>query len=267
MQSPASLASCTAETAPPPPGSSQGSVACTMSPARGTRSTWANSIHSRCPTTAVRMDGSVASSNRWSSGDSRPSATAPGAGASSVRRISRPCSARCRCPSSGPTCSSPRIPATTPRWFGSPDGQALVATLDFFTPIVDDPYDWGRIAATNALSDVYAMGARPFLALNIVGLAGGRPAARDARPGAAGWDRRREQGGRGGARRAHDHGPGAEVRDGRPRAGRPRTHRPQLDRRRPGRTCSSRSRSGSGSRRPRTSAGSPNPSSWPPPSS
>jgi len=48
------------------------------------------------------------------------------------------------------------------------DGQALVATLDFFTPIVDDPYDWGRIAATNALSDVYAMGARPFLALNVV---------------------------------------------------------------------------------------------------
>jgi selenide, water dikinase len=46
--------------------------------------------------------------------------------------------------------------------------RALVATLDFFTPIVDDPYDWGRIAATNALSDVYAMGARPLLALNIV---------------------------------------------------------------------------------------------------
>ena len=46
--------------------------------------------------------------------------------------------------------------------------QALVATLDFFTPIVDDPYDWGRIAAMNALSDVYAMGAKPFLALNIV---------------------------------------------------------------------------------------------------
>ncbi len=49
-----------------------------------------------------------------------------------------------------------------------PSGDALVATLDFFTPIVDDPYDWGRIAAANALSDVYAMGARPFLALNIV---------------------------------------------------------------------------------------------------
>lgn len=47
--------------------------------------------------------------------------------------------------------------------------QALVATLDFFTPIVDDAYDWGRIAATNALSDVYAMGGRPIFALNIVG--------------------------------------------------------------------------------------------------
>ncbi len=45
--------------------------------------------------------------------------------------------------------------------------QAVVATLDFFTPIVDDPYDWGRIAATNALSDVYAMGATPLFALNI----------------------------------------------------------------------------------------------------
>lgn len=48
------------------------------------------------------------------------------------------------------------------------DGEAIVATLDFFTPIVDDPYDWGRIGATNALSDIYAMGGRPFLALNIV---------------------------------------------------------------------------------------------------
>ena len=43
--------------------------------------------------------------------------------------------------------------------------QALVATTDFFTPIVDDPFDFGRIAATNALSDVYAMGDRPILAL------------------------------------------------------------------------------------------------------
>ncbi|MGH8688587.1 MAG: selenide, water dikinase SelD [Burkholderiales bacterium] len=50
------------------------------------------------------------------------------------------------------------------------DDQALVATTDFFTPIVDDPYDFGRIAATNALSDIYAMGGRPILALAIVGM-------------------------------------------------------------------------------------------------
>jgi len=47
--------------------------------------------------------------------------------------------------------------------------QAVVQTLDFFTPIVDDPYDFGAIAATNALSDVYAMGGKPIFALNIVG--------------------------------------------------------------------------------------------------
>jgi selenide, water dikinase len=52
--------------------------------------------------------------------------------------------------------------------FALDDDRALVATLDFFTPIVDDPYDWGRIAATNAMSDVYAMGGTPFLGLNIV---------------------------------------------------------------------------------------------------
>lgn len=46
--------------------------------------------------------------------------------------------------------------------------RALVATTDFFTPIVDDPYDFGRIAAANALSDIYAMGARPLFALNLV---------------------------------------------------------------------------------------------------
>lgn len=49
------------------------------------------------------------------------------------------------------------------------DDRALVVTADFFTPIVDDPYDFGRIAAANALSDVYAMGARPLFALNLVG--------------------------------------------------------------------------------------------------
>ena len=48
------------------------------------------------------------------------------------------------------------------------DARALVVTADFFTPIVDDPYAFGRIAAANALSDVYAMGARPLFALNLV---------------------------------------------------------------------------------------------------
>jgi selenide, water dikinase len=70
---------------------------------------------------------------------------------------------------------------------------ALVQTVDFFTPIVDDPFAWGRIAATNALSDVYAMGGRPVSALNLVAwprdldmaalgavLAGGAAACEDA---------------------------------------------------------------------------------------
>ncbi len=74
------------------------------------------------------------------------------------------------------------------------DDLALVSTVDFFTPIVDDPFDFGRIAATNALSDVYAMGGRPLSALNIVAfpeeldlailvqiLEGGSSVARNAR--------------------------------------------------------------------------------------
>jgi selenide,water dikinase len=74
------------------------------------------------------------------------------------------------------------------------DEQALVATTDFFMPIVDDPHDFGRIAATNAISDVYAMGGTPIMALALVGmpinvlststigkiLDGGQAACRDA---------------------------------------------------------------------------------------
>jgi selenium donor protein len=73
------------------------------------------------------------------------------------------------------------------------DKRGLVLTTDFFTPIVDNPYDYGRIAATNAISDVYAMGGTPFMALNIAALPpdlnpailqqimlGGAEAARDA---------------------------------------------------------------------------------------
>ncbi|MGW0027247.1 selenide, water dikinase SelD [Rhodococcus sp. NPDC003383] len=53
----------------------------------------------------------------------------------------------------------------------APDGsgRALIVTADFFTPVVDDPYDWGRIAATNAMSDVYAMGGTPVVAVNLLG--------------------------------------------------------------------------------------------------
>ncbi|MEP6608547.1 MAG: selenide, water dikinase SelD [Burkholderiaceae bacterium] len=50
------------------------------------------------------------------------------------------------------------------------DEQAIVATTDFFTPVVDDPHDFGRIAATNAISDVYAMGATPLMALALLGM-------------------------------------------------------------------------------------------------
>ena len=50
------------------------------------------------------------------------------------------------------------------------DEQAIVATTDFFTPVVDDPYDFGRIAATNAISDVYAMGGTPVMALALLGM-------------------------------------------------------------------------------------------------
>ena len=59
------------------------------------------------------------------------------------------------------------------------DEQALVATTDFFMPIVDDGYDFGRIAATNALSDIYAMGARPIMALAVCGMPVGKLSAEE----------------------------------------------------------------------------------------
>jgi selenide,water dikinase len=61
------------------------------------------------------------------------------------------------------------------------DEQAVVATTDFFMPIVDDPFDFGRIAAANALSDVYAMGGRPILALAILGMPLGKIAPETVR--------------------------------------------------------------------------------------
>src|SRR6202161_3862997 len=50
------------------------------------------------------------------------------------------------------------------------DQTCIIATTDFFMPMVDDPFDFGRIAATNAISDVYAMGGRPIMALAILGM-------------------------------------------------------------------------------------------------
>ena len=74
------------------------------------------------------------------------------------------------------------------------DDLAVVVTTDFFTPIVDDPYDWGRIAATNALSDVYAMGGAPILALNLVAWPREGLAVRAARARARRRRRRRARG-------------------------------------------------------------------------
>ncbi|HET9185678.1 MAG TPA: selenide, water dikinase SelD [Solirubrobacterales bacterium] len=71
-------------------------------------------------------------------------------------------------PSSDPALLVGLEPADDAAVYRLSDELALVQTVDFFTPIVDDPRDFGRIAAANALSDVYAMGARPVLALNIV---------------------------------------------------------------------------------------------------
>ena len=66
-------------------------------------------------------------------------------------------------------CSSGRETFDDAGVFLVSDDLALVQTVDFFAPIVDDPYTFGRIAAANALSDVYAMGGEPLTALNIVG--------------------------------------------------------------------------------------------------
>jgi selenide, water dikinase len=89
---------------------------------------------------------------------------------------------------------------------------AIIATADFFTPVVDDPYDWGRIAAANALSDVYAMGGRPLVAVNLLGW------PRDVLP----WDLAREvlRGGLDVARLAGCHvGGGHSVDDPEPKYG------------------------------------------------
>ena len=72
-----------------------------------------------------------------------------------------------------PAASDPRLLVGSPTGddaaiFALSEDLALVQTIDFFTPLVDDPYDFGRIAAANALSDVYAMGGQPITAMNVV---------------------------------------------------------------------------------------------------
>ena len=96
------------------------------------------------------------------------------------------------------------------------DERALVVTTDFFTPVVDDPYDYGAIAAANALSDVYAMGGKPFLALNIAALPPDLPAEISAEILRGGAEKARRSG-RGPGRRAHRPGQRAEIWAGRPR--------------------------------------------------
>lgn len=89
---------------------------------------------------------------------------------------------------------------------------AVVTTADFFTPVVDDPYDFGRIAAANALSDVYAMGGRPLVAVNLVGW------PRDVLPGEV--LREVLRGGLDVARQAHCHvGGGHSIDDPEPKYG------------------------------------------------
>ena len=69
-----------------------------------------------------------------------------------------------------PTCSSARETGDDAAVYRLEDGTCIIATTDFFMPMVDDPFDFGRIAATNAISDVYAMGGTPIMALAVLGM-------------------------------------------------------------------------------------------------
>ena len=113
---------------------------------------------------------------------SPPCPTAPGAPASSRRPPCDPLAGRASA-ADRPRAAGRAETADDAGVYRLADDLAIVPTVDFFTPIVDDPYDFGRIAATNALSDVYAMGARPLTAPEprrlLARRAGRRRAARD----------------------------------------------------------------------------------------
>ena len=70
--------------------------------------------------------------------------------------------------------NSPESSADDAAVYRIDDKTAIVQTVDFFTPVVDDPFQFGAVAAANSLSDIYAMGARPLFALNIVGFPSNR---------------------------------------------------------------------------------------------
>ena len=131
------------------------------------------------------------------------------------------------------------------------DEQALIATTDFFMPIVDDPYDFGRIAATNAISDVYAMGGTPIMALALLGMPINKLPVEVIRRIVEGGEsvctRRRHPD----RRRAHDRFGRADLRPGRAGPGASRQGQAQCGRAAPA-TCSYwASRSASASTRPR----------------
>ena len=173
---------------------------------------------------------------------------------SGVRRTCRPCSTRS--PRASPTRSwSASRPSDDAAVYRLTTTTALLLTVDFFTPIVDDPYDFGRITAANALSDIYAMGGRPLTAMNLLAFpcSMGPDVVGEVLRGGA---EKVARGGRGHRRRPHDRRQRAEVRAVGAWAS---SHPDKVVRNvgaRPGDVLFSPSRSAPGSSAPRSSAGS-----------
>ena len=101
------------------------------------------------------------------------------------------------------------------------DNHCVIATTDFFMPVVDDPRDFGRIAATNAMSDVYAMGGKPIMALAILGMPLGKLPVEIGPRDSRRWRLDLCRGGHSGCRRPFDRYARADLRACRDRAGEP----------------------------------------------